>query len=179
MNSRKMNLTVAVATLLAFSALGFAQTNNASVVGLKNQSGVEEEGAQTIGATVLKKTYISSGSPFLSVPGDTFTTLDPGTTVTCPGTGTCTLVVDAWATSGGNTIAGNNRALVLVVDGTSSGFGGPYLGADATDGTYSAMTDLDGPVKIKAGKHTVSIQAFSTYGTTIAFYRTIYKVYKP
>jgi hypothetical protein len=179
MKSQKMNLTIAVAILLAFSTLSFAQTNGASAVNLKNQNGVEEESAQTIAATVLKKTYISSGSPFLSVPGDTFTPLDPGTTVTCPGPGTCTLVVDAWATSGGNSAAGNNRALVLYVDGVASGFGGAFLGEDATDGSFSAMTDLDAPVKIKAGKHTVSISAFSVLGDTVAFYRTIYKVYKP
>lgn len=177
MKSRKLNLTIAVATLLVFSALGFAQTS-ASVVNLKSQSDVEP-GGQTIVATVLKKTYISSGSPFLSIPADTFTALDPGTTVTCPAPGSCTLVVDAWATSGGNATAGNQRALVLVVDGVDSGFGGPFLGYDAADGSYSAMTDLDAPVKISAGKHTVSIQAFSFSGTTVAFYRTIYKVYKP
>jgi hypothetical protein len=179
MKSQKLNLTMAVATLLVFSALGFAQTNGPSAVNLKSQNGVEEEEGQTIVGTTLKKTYISSGSPSLSVPGETFTTLDPGTTVTCPAPGTCTLVVDAWATSGGNATTGNQRALVLLVDGAYSGFGGPFLGADEADGTYSQMTDLDAPVKIKAGKHTVSIQAFSFYGTTVAFYRTIYKVYKP
>jgi hypothetical protein len=178
MKSRKMNQTITVAILLAFSALGFAQTNGASVVNLKKQNDVEPE-PQVIAATVLKKTYISSGSPGLSVPAEAFTALDPGTTVTCPSPGTCTLVVDAWATSGGNATAGNNRALVLIVDGDSSGFGGPFLGEDEADGTYSSMTDLDGPVKITAGKHTVSIQAFSALGTTIAFYRTIYTVYKP
>jgi hypothetical protein len=172
-----MNLISTVAILLALSTLGLAQTKSASAVNLKDQNGVEEETA--IAATVLKKTYISSGSPYLSVPGGTFTTLDPGTTVTCPGPGTCTLVVDAWATSGENTSAGNQRALVLVVDGAASGFGGPYLGEDAADGSYSSMTDLDAPVKIKEGKHTVSIQAISFYGTTIPFYRTIYKIYKP
>jgi hypothetical protein len=178
MKSQKMNLTIAVATLLAFSGLGFGQTNRASAVDLQNQNEVEP-GPQTLPATVLKKTYISSGSPYLAIPGDTFTNLDPGTTVTCPGPGTCTLVVDAWATSGGNSTVGNNRALVLILDGTASGFGGPYLGEDAVDGSYSAMTDLDAPVKIKAGTHKVSIQAFSQAGNTIAYYRTIYKVYKP
>jgi hypothetical protein len=178
MKSRKMNLTIAVASLLAFSALAFAQTDGASVVNLKDQNGAEPE-TQAIVATVLKHTYISSGTPNLSIPAGTFTTVDSGTTVTCPAPGTCTLVVDAWATSGGNATPGNQRALILLVDGNYSGFGGPYLGEDAADGTYSAMTDLDGPVKIKAGKHKVSIQADSFYGTTIAFYRTIYKVYKP
>jgi hypothetical protein len=178
MKSRKMNLAITGAILLAFSALGFAQTNGASVVNLKNKDGAEAE-PEVIAATVLKKTYISSGSPDLSVPGETFTTLDPGTTVTCPSPGTCTLVVDAWATSTGGSTPGNERALLLVVDGNNSGFGGPYLGEDSADGNYSAMTDLDAPVKITAGKHTVSIQAFSWYGTNIAFYRTIYKVYKP
>jgi hypothetical protein len=177
MKSRKMNLTIAVAILLTFCAQGFAQTNGASVANLKNQNGVGQE-AQAIVATVLKKTYISSGAPNLFVPAGTYTTLDSGTTVTCPGPGTCTLLVDAWATSGGTVTAGNERALILIVDGEHGGFGG-YLGEDAADGTYSSMTDLDAPATITAGKHTVSIQAYSRFSTTIAYYRTIYRVYKP
>jgi hypothetical protein len=126
--------------------------------------------------TVIKKTYLNSGAPFLAVPAATFTVLDPGTTVNCPGTSNCTLSVDAWATSSNS--AGGNRALCTVVDNAIVGFCA-YDGDDATTGEFSAFSALDGNITLGPGNHSVFIYVFSNGGTTVAFYSTRYRVYKP
>jgi hypothetical protein len=129
-----------------------------------------------VASTIVKRTYITSGAPFLAVPAATFTVLDPGTTVNCPGTTACRLLVSAWATSANAT--GGNRALCLVVDGAIVGFCA-YLGSDDTSGLFSHMTSLDEPVAIGPGNHSALIYEFSNGGNTVAFYRTLYEVVKP
>jgi len=170
-------LTVCLAiTILSISA--FAATGNAGPdTSTFRAPDVSKEAPLSLTATVIKKTYITSGAPFLAVPAATFTTLDPGGTVTCAGASNCTLVVDAWATSGGNA-AGGDRALCTIVDGSIVGFCA-YLGNDLTTGEFSAFSSNDANIVIGPGNHSVSIQVFSNGGTTVAFYSTRYRVYKP
>lgn len=165
-------LALTVSCVSVFAAAQHAARPDTS----KYQAANSGKEAPAIANTVIKKTYISSGAPFLAVPAGIFTTLDPGTIVLCPGTTNCTLLVDAWATSGNS--AGGNRALCTVVDGNIVGFCA-YLGDDQTTGEFSAMTSLDAPILIGPGNHSASIQIFSNGGTTVAFFRTVYRVYKP
>jgi hypothetical protein len=164
----------ATITVLLVTAVAFAQSagpDKSRFVG----SATSKEAPLTA-ATVIKKTYLNSGAPFLSVPAGTFTVLDPGTTINCPGASNCTLVVDAWATSAN--AAGGDRALCTVVDNTIVGFCA-YAGNDSTTGEFSAFASLDGNITIGPGNHSAFIYVFSNGGTTVAFYSTRYRVYKP
>lgn len=127
---------------------------------------------------VVKKTYITSGIPFVTLPAATFTALDAPVGALCPAAiAPCTLLVDAYATSGADA-AGGNRALCLALNGALVG-ACPYSGRSATDGSFSAFGTDEIEVAIGAGTTTAQIFAFSDTGATVYTYRVVYRVMKP
>jgi len=107
-----------------------------------------------------------------------FNTEDSGSKFTCvSGSGTCTLVVNSFATSSGGGIANDDRALCQVVDGNIVG-ACAYNGYDAADGSYSAISSINNVV-VSAGVHTAYMTFYSTSGTTMYTYTNLYSIYKP
>jgi hypothetical protein len=107
-----------------------------------------------------------------------FNTEDSGAKFTCvSGSGTCTLVVNSFATSSGGGIANDDRALCLVVDGNIAG-ACAYNGYDTADGSYSAISSINNVV-VTAGVHTAYMLFYSTDGTTLYTYTNLYSIYKP
>jgi hypothetical protein len=124
---------------------------------------------------VIGRTFITTASPNITLTAG-FNTEDSGISFSCP-SGTCTLVVDSFATSGANTFAGNNRALCLVVDGNIVG-ACAYDGSDATDGTYSAVNAIN-TWQVSAGAHSAFMYFYTVDGTTMYTYTNVYRLYRP
>jgi hypothetical protein len=124
---------------------------------------------------VIGRTFITTNSPSITLPAG-FNTEDSGISFSCP-SGTCTLVVDSFATSGANSFSGNNRALCLVVDSTIVG-ACAYDGSDATDGTYSAVNAIN-TFKVSAGAHSAFMYFYTVDGTTMYTYTNVYRLYRP
>ena len=122
---------------------------------------------------VIGRTFITTATPSIFLPAG-FNAEDSGVSFTCP-SGTCTLVVDSFATSGSST--GGNRALCLLVDGFIVG-ACAYDGSDATDGSYSAVNAINNFV-VSAGAHTASIDFYTSGGTTMYTYTNVYRLYRP
>lgn len=125
---------------------------------------------------VIGRTYITTASTNYVTLVAGFNTEDSGISFSCP-SGTCTLVVDSFATSGTNTTAGNNRALCLVVDGNIVG-ACAFNGADATDASYSAINSIN-TFTVGAGAHSAYMYFYSTDGTTMYTYTNVYRLYRP
>ena len=124
---------------------------------------------------VIGRTYITTATPNITLVAG-FNTEDSGISFSCP-SGTCTLVVDSFATSGGNTAASNNRALCLVVDGNIVG-ACAYDGSDATDDTYSAVNAIN-TFTVGSGAHSAFMYFYSVDGTTMYTYTNVYRLYRP
>jgi hypothetical protein len=125
---------------------------------------------------VIGRTFITTASTNYVTLVAGFNTEDSGISFSCP-SGTCTLVVDSFATSGTNTTTGNNRALCLVVDGSIVG-ACAFNGDDATDGSYSAINSIN-TFKVAAGAHSAFMYFYSTDGTTMYTYTNVYRLYRP
>ena len=126
---------------------------------------------------VSKSTFFTTASPYAVLVAG-FNTEDSGAKFTCTsGSGTCTLVVNSFATSSGGGLANYDRALCLVVDGVIAGACG-YNGYDAADGSYSAISSINTTV-VSAGVHTAYMTFYTTFGTTMYTYTNQYSIYKP
>lgn len=126
---------------------------------------------------VGKATYFTTASPYAVLVAG-FNVEDSGVQFTCTsGSGTCTLVVNSFATSSAGGLANDDRALCLVVDGAIAG-ACAYNGYDAADGSYSAISSLNSTV-VSAGVHTAYISFYSTSGTTMYTYTNQYSIWKP
>jgi len=126
---------------------------------------------------VNTSTFITSATGYVSLVAG-FNTEDSGAKFTCTsGSGTCTLVVNSFATSSGGGFANDDRALCLVVDGNIAG-ACAYNGYDAADGSYSAISSINNVV-VTAGVHTAYMTFYSTDGTTMFTYTNQYSIYKP
>ena len=126
---------------------------------------------------INKSTFFTTASPYAVLVAG-FNVEDGGVQFTCTsGSGTCTLVVNSFATSSGGGLANDDRALCLVVDGAIAG-ACAYNGYDAADGSYSAISSLNNTV-VTAGVHTAYISFYSTSGTTMYTYTNQYNIYKP
>jgi len=126
---------------------------------------------------VSKSTFFTTASPYAVLVAG-FNTEDSGAKFTCTsGSGTCTLVVNSFATSSGGGLANDDRALCLVVDGVIAGACG-YNGYDAADGSYSAISSINTTV-VSAGVHTAYMTFYTTSGTTMYTYTNQYSIYKP
>jgi hypothetical protein len=122
-------------------------------------------------------TFFTTGTPYAVLVAG-FNIEDSGGKFTClSGSGTCTLVVNSFATSSGGGVADDDRALCLVVDGAIVG-ACAYNGYDASDGSYSAISSINTTV-VSAGVHTAYISFYSTSGTTMYTYTNQYSIYKP
>ena len=89
-----------------------------AVLSLSIYSGAQEA-PQVATNHVLKGTYINNGNYNNSIPAAKYTAIDPQLTVSCPGTGTCTIEADMWIDfSGGGSFDGTT--ICLVVDGTQT-----------------------------------------------------------
>jgi len=127
---------------------------------------------------INQSVYFTTGTPYAVLVAG-FNVEDSGVKFTCSpsGSGTCTLVVNSFATSSGGGLANDDRALCLVVDGAIVG-ACAYNGYDAADGSYSAISSLNSTV-VTAGAHTAYITFYSTDGTTMYTYTNQYNIYKP
>ena len=126
---------------------------------------------------VSKSTFFTTASPYAVLVAG-FNTEDSGAKFTCTsGSGTCTLVVNSFATSSGGGLASDDRALCLVVDGVIAG-ACAYNGYDAADGSYSAISSINTTV-VSAGVHTAYMTFYTTSGTTMYTYTNQYSIYKP
>ena len=126
---------------------------------------------------VSKSTFFTTASPYAALVAG-FNTEDSGAKFTCTiGSGTCTLVVNSFATSSGGGLANDDRALCLVVDGVIAG-ACAYNGYDAGDGSYSAISSINTTV-VSAGVQTAYMTFYTTSGTTVYTYANQYSIYKP
>jgi hypothetical protein len=126
---------------------------------------------------VNKSTFFTTATAYTVLVAG-FNTEDSGAKFTCvSGSGTCTLVVNSFATSSGGGIANDDRALCLVVDGNIAG-ACAYNGYDTADGSYSAISSINNTV-VSAGVHTAYMTFYSTSGTTMYTYTNQYSIYKP
>ncbi len=170
----KLALCVTLTLLLAgaYFVVSAAETHEAGpprdISGLRLPPPVNEVGLST---------FITTGTPY-AVLAAGFNTEDSGGKFTClSGSGTCTLVVNSFATSSGGGLADDDRALCLIVDGSIVG-ACAYNGYDASDGSYSAISSINSTV-VSAGVHTAYMSFYSTYGTTMYTYTNQYNIYKP
>src|SRR5258708_4344410 len=171
---KKQSLLIALLCVAVFSTMAFAAGKKAPG---PNTTGVQVAQSLTAPAStkhVLKGTYTNGGILNFTMPAGTFVALDAATVV-CP-IGTCTLLADAFATSGGDTATGN-RALCIAVNGGIVG-SCPYSGEEAADGSYSQIAHHETGFTFSVW---VTVQPFAfTGGTpTISTFPSKYSVYKP
>src|ERR1019366_5488196 len=123
---------------------------------------------------MTSSTFYTTGSPYAVLVAG-FNTEDSGVKFTCKsGSGTCSLVVNSFATSSGGGVASDDRALCLIVDGSIAG----ACGYDASDGSYSAISSIN-VASVTSGVHTAYMSFYTTYGTTMFTYTNVYSIYKP
>lgn len=126
---------------------------------------------------MTSSTFYTTGSPYAVLVAG-FNTEDSGVKFTCKsGSGTCSLVVNSFATSSGGGVASDDRALCLIVDGNIAG-ACAYNGYDASDGSYSAVSSIN-VASVTSGVHTAYMSFYTTYGTTMFTYTNVYSIYKP
>ncbi len=170
----KLALCVTLTMLLvgAYFVVSAAETHEAGpprdISGLRLPPPVSEIGLSN---------FVTTGTPYAVLVAG-FNNEDSGAKFTClSGSGTCTLVVNSFATSSGGGLANDDRALCLIVDGNIVG-ACAYNGYDAADGSYSAISSINTTV-VSAGVHTAYMSFYSTYGTTMYTYTNQYSIYKP
>jgi|SRR5579859_1751264 len=126
---------------------------------------------------VNTSTFYTTGTPYATLVAG-FNNEDSGVQFTCKsGSGTCSLVVNSFATSSGGGVASDDRALCLIVDGNIAG-ACAYNGYDASDGSYSAISSIN-VASVSNGVHTAYMSFYSTFGTTMYTYTNQYTIYKP
>lgn len=171
-NSFVFSVAVAVLCVAVFSTMAVAGGNKAPGPNTQGVQVAQSADAPLTVNHVLKKTYINSGIPSLAIAAATFTPLDTPVGAVCPGTaGTCTLLVDAFATSNGT----GNRALCVVIGGIVGAC--PYSGK--ADGTFSQIHNSEVALTIPLGTTTAQVVVFSDTAAVVYTYRTTYRVYKP
>jgi len=134
---------------------------------------------------VLVGTYINqwTGTP-VNVPVNTYTPIDPLTTITCPGTsGSCLIVSEQWTEVNPTTNCQgcNGVATCLYVDGVPDSYCGWYDGdmqtawIDATD----FQTTTSHQTTVPHGTHTVQTFVIMINGGTTYYWDYHYLVFKP
>lgn len=171
--------------IVALTILGVLTFSMVAIAGGRKAPGPNTQGVQVAQSAdapltvnhALKKTYINSGFG-TTLAAATFVPLDTPVGAVCPGlSGTCTLLVDAFATSGVDP-SGGNRALCVAVNGSIVG-ACPYSGRSATDGSFSMFANSEQAISIPFGTSTVQTLAFSDTGASVYTFRVTYRVYKP
>src|SRR5271169_6284893 len=126
--------------------------------------------AATAANHVLKGTYIDSVESYLTIPVETLTAVGDPVTVSCPGTGTCTIEADMRVQNFGGTTTGNNFDLCLYVDGKAVDtycFG--YAGVTPSDGSVLMGSSSQSLSGVAAGSHTVQTYFWSAGGCVVQY----------
>lgn len=133
----------------------------------------------------ISRTYVVHGSGPSSIPASSWTAVDPGLTIVCPGTtGKCTITADISVQSGGGSTASNSGAVALSVDGTivctSDASNGCHYAAEIpSDGRFVEDNELNQLSGVTLGNHTVQTFVWSDNGAVGGFYNIRYQVLKP
>jgi len=131
------------------------------------------------GSEKIISTFVHNSDDYSGIvdAANTFVQID-SQEVTCPASaGSCTFTVAANVQATGGANAGNEWAILALVDGASIDFG-PFQGELLADGNYTTGYELQS-VSVAPGKHTLSAQVYSYYGATVGYYQIQYSAYKP
>jgi hypothetical protein len=122
------------------------------------------------GSTAFSSGYLSA----LAVPANTYTPVDGGVSIKCPGR-SCTVFALAAVTAAGASGAGQ-FSICLYVDGALL-TGCPFVG-QTTVGAYTAFQWPRSAPEIQKGTHTLRTYAYSSGNSaTLGFYSIQYEVY--
>ena len=128
---------------------------------------------------VLKGTYVNTGNYNASIAPATYIPIDTALTITCPGTGTCTIEADMWIDFHGNGGSGNAAAICLVVDGVQTA-GCPFEALEVPPDGSRIIGSLSQPLSgVAPGNHTVQTFAYASGGAFVQFFTANYRVYTP
>ena len=128
---------------------------------------------------VLKGTYNTYG-PGPEISAATLTAIGPALTVSCPGTGTCTIEADVLAQIGDQGAGGNYIYLCATLDGVGAAYGcRKESGTTPTDGTYVNMPTSFFFSGVAAGTHSVQMMLYAVDPCVVEYYSSTYRVYTP
>jgi hypothetical protein len=126
------------------------------------------------GKEVLNRSKFVFGESGAALAVGAFTLID-GTSLACPGPGTCTYASNEWLQLAAS--ATSNWALVSELDGNFIGTG-PFLGPIGTDFTAGSWSESS--THAAAGTHLIQTFGYMRDNTGTAFnYNFDYRVYKP
>ena len=129
---------------------------------------------------VLKGTYINNGNYNANVPAATYTPIDTKLTITCPGSGTCTIEADMWVDNyNSSKPSGNSTTICLYVDGVQTSGCAYETSETPPDGSH-VHTSTSQPLSgLAPGSHTVQTFFYAVDGAFAEYYTVNYRVYKP
>jgi len=150
-----------------------------AVVSLSIYSGAQEV-PQNATNHVLKGTYINNGNYNGNVPAATYTPIDTKLTVSCPGSGTCTIEADMWVDNyNSSQIPGNSNTICLYVDGVQTSGCAYETSETPPDGSHVHASTSQPLSGLAPGNHTVQTYFYSDDGAFVEYYTVNYRVYKP
>ena len=136
--------------------------------------------AATAANHVLKGTYVDLNASTVTLPAATLTPLGNPVTVSCAGTGTCTIEGDMWVQNFSGSTTSNWFVLCLYVDGKPvDTYCYGYAGTTPSDGSPVMGTSSQSLSGVAAGNHTVQTYFWSREGSTAQYGHFTYNVYKP
>jgi len=169
-------VTVAALTLMG-AAISSVQANEGSPVGPNDKQLAPAAPLVISAKRVLKSTTIVSDNAFTAVAGG-FQPIHGPITMTCPGTGTCTLEAAQNVQVQG--AGGGAWAICTQVDGFFvSEPSCPFLGSVPTDGSFGAGSFAQSASNLGPGNHTVQSFIFTSGAANLSIYNIVYRIYKP
>jgi hypothetical protein len=124
--------------------------------------------------------YFSTGNgDGTAIAAATFTPVDPGVTVTCPGpSGTCTIQATQFVETSGSA-TGNNAALCFSIDGFNAPNSCFFTNEIPSDGAFDQSATISWGSGASVGNHTVQTVLYCSGGCNLFDYNIQYTVYKP